>query len=309
MELTFNKTNMPIASIRGGKYDGKILFMNEKDKDNDINKDINGNPYIINQILKNKNKNLKIKQYEKLLKYCACDCDHEGEEEEEDNPFREYKKEYQEIKNKDFFLNSGTMELLPTVEDHQTDAVYISGPRGSGKSTFCRLFIKNYHKMYPKRDIMIISREENDPVFKKLKCLQKVSLDDDFIDDPIQLEDIKNSLVIFDDYENFGGEMLQAIEELRDDILNNGRKLGISILICQHATCNNKKTKTQLFESDKYVLYPKGGTAYTIKRVITQYLGLTNKDYKKIMDLPSRWICIKKTYPRYCLHEHGCFLL
>ena len=101
-----DKTDYPIAKIKGGKFDGKLLYIDSGDRGK-IKKNTDDkfkNLTLINRIIKRKGKNLKGGEYEKLIDYLECDSDSDNEN---DGPFKEYKKEYREEKNRDFFLNDG----------------------------------------------------------------------------------------------------------------------------------------------------------------------------------------------------------
>lgn len=306
-----NKTDHPIASIKGGKYNGRTVYIDTGEKSDKKSKG-GSNAFLINQIVKNKKKNLKPKEYERLIEYLNCDSDSDSENETNDNPFKEYKKEYKEKVNREIYLNDGKLIPLPTCMKDQTDACFISAPRGCGKSTMARKMMDEYREKFPKNQIVVISKCKDDPVFKGVKGLMRIDIDDEFVEDPLTLEELKDSLVVFDDYDSgFDKEKYEAICALRDNILDNGRKYGCSTIIAQHATTDYRRTRKQLFECDSYVLFPKGGTTYALKRVMMQYLGLSREMFHKLMDLPSRWIYVKKTAmpTRYCIHEAGVILL
>lgn len=201
---------------------------------------------------------------------------------------------------------------LPTSVENQTDAFYICAPRGSGKSTFAGKFMALYQEKYPKNKVIVISSKKGDIAFKHLKKKPfYLELDDEMVQEPIDLELYEDTLLVFDDYENFPknrkkGELSQQdyVNELRDKALKEGRSKRISVLVLQHIMFDHKQTKTQLTECDSYVLFSDITNAH-LKRAMETYMGLTSEDVKRVMNLDSRWVYIKKKSPKYCVHEHG----
>ena len=204
-------------------------------------------------------------------------------------------------------MNSSVFPL-PTFEEDSSDSIYISGPRRSGKSTWIANFIREYHRKYPKNNVIILSACKDDPAFGQIPYLKRID-PDELIEDPLDLEELGKSLIIFDDYENFSKEVNEVVANLRNEILNNGRKLRISIIIAQHITFDYRRTRVQLFECESYVIFPKSGNINMLNRLFNTYLGLPKDKVKKIMEFPSRWVFIKKSYPKYAIHAKGIMLL
>lgn len=305
-QLSKQKTGLPIAMISGGKLRGKRVYLKENLEDMQRkNKSNAPNPYILQNILKDKGIKLGKEQYNELYNVIHG---REPEEGTEDDILGDVLQEYQKELDKQITISSGKMEVLPTPFQHQTDAIYCSGARGSGKSTWASMYIKQYHKMYPSNDIIIISSKAKDRAFKDLKYLKKLEIDEDMIDDPIELREIRDSLVIFDDYEAYPKKIQQVVNNLRDKILMEGRSKGISTLILQHVMFNHKATRTQLYECNAYTVFSSAPKT-ALKRALIDYLGLSTEQYKRILKLPSRWYFITKNIPQYCIYEHGVMLL
>lgn len=203
--------------------------------------------------------------------------------------------------------DNGKLYPVPTGEPER---IYISAPSGAGKSTFIANYMKEARLINPSLKIYIFSKVKSDPAFSGIKKLHQVVLDADFIASETVAEDLKNSLVIFDDYTQIADKaLLKAVEKLRDDVLECGRHSNISVLVTSHIASNYNSTRRIIQESTAFVFYPRAGSTYQTNRFLKLYVGLDNKQIERVMRLPSRWVMINLMYPKYILHEHGAFVL
>jgi hypothetical protein len=184
--------------------------------------------------------------------------------------------------------------------DTSTERQVVScfGPSGCGKSYFCKKYMKNYKQAFPQNDIFLVSPFKEDVSIDDIKGIQKLKLDDNWINEPVVMDDIpSNSLVMIDDldvYENKA--VIKSVETLQGSILRGGRHESISLCITQHVSGSaDKETRNLLLESHLIVLYLGSGGNYS--RILTHYLGLDNKQIMKLKKLDSRWICFQKAYP------------
>ena len=129
------------------------------------------------------------------------------------------------------------------------------------------------------------------------------------VDDPISLDELANSLVVFDDIDQITDKNIQnAVWNLRDRILEVGRSKGISICVVAHQITNYKQSRICLNESDYVVFFPKSGASYQIKYFLKNYGGLEKVNINKIMNLPSRSVILKKTYPLAVIYNTGVYI-
>lgn len=202
-------------------------------------------------------------------------------------------------------------KLFPLPELDKRECIFISGPAGSGKSTYVAEYIDYYKSIHSRNDIYLFSKINDDKAFKKYeKKIIKIPLDESLMSEPIESEDVKNSLVIFDDVDTITDKKLQEfIDKLRDDLLECGRHQNIYILNTGHNLLNWKKTKVVLNESTGVVFFPRSGAAHAIKGFLTKYCGLDREQVAKIFHLDSRWVYINKSYPLYVVSEHKIYLI
>ena len=214
-------------------------------------------------------------------------------------------------KNNELMLNDGKIVPLPNnVLTEEGERILVAGPSGSGKTTYSRNYIIEFRKMFPKiKDLIVFSRSTEDKALDDLKPM-RIKLDEGIVKEPIPIESLSNSIVLFDDIDTIQNKKVkEAVISLRDDINQCGRKYNIYCISTSHQLTNYKSSRELLNECQSITFFPKSGSAYGIKYFLKQYCGLGKNEIEKIMKLPSRWITIVKRYPNYVLYESGAYLL
>lgn len=199
---------------------------------------------------------------------------------------------------------------------NQREVLYVSGPSGSGKSTYTADYVRNYHRDFPNDAIVMFSAVSDDDAFKKIPLI-RVVLDETFIDrqlsedeDTIRIEDLSDSLVIFDDIDVIhNDEVKKLVQKLRSECLEIGRHQNISMILTSHQIFNYKETRIILNEANYVVTFPRSGSAGQIRDYFRRYAGFNKKEIDDIMSIKTRWICFSKTAPQYILHQTGARLL
>lgn len=166
----------------------------------------------------------------------------------------------------------GHLEILPRKPNVGTENenIFVCGASGSGKTYVLRTYACNYKRLHPTNKIYMItqSKEEKLPdsckvftaTMRDSKRTYAEFLDLQYIDaytyfkdkkDDEQVLDItrdyKECLVIFDDFVYFAGKNKNETKTMRDNInlmilqiLNLGRKIGVSCLITSHLLYDRK---------------------------------------------------------------------
>lgn len=303
--LSFTKGN-PIAIIEGGIYNKKVVRLDLEGDSSDIKvKD----PYdlmdnkIMDKIynMKNPYNMLKLKKH---LKY-------DDEIDEDDEMYDLYKKAKKKVAKslgKELVIHDGILIPLPNMKSRQ--CIYVTGPSGSGKSTYIAKYAemyKNQHKN--KNPVVLFSRLDEDESLDYIKPT-RIELTDELLSDPIEPEELTDTMTIFDDTDTIRDKkLLKEIDSLKDDLLQVGRHNNTHVVIVSHMMTNYKQSRAILNECHAIVFFPKSGNRYAINYVLTKYFGISKKDLEKIMDLPSRWVALYKNFPMYVLYEKGAYLL
>ena len=89
--------------------------------------------------------------------------------------------------------------MLPDVNTERT-IIYISGPSGSGKSYFSKLYLKEFKKKFKTSSIYIISSLMEDESLDDIPNLKRVKIDESLYEDTIDMSDFEpNDIILFDD--------------------------------------------------------------------------------------------------------------
>jgi hypothetical protein len=221
---------------------------------------------------------------------------------------------YQEIANfvnnekgKEIIIYDGDIQPLPN--PNSRECLYVCGPSGSGKSTFISHYITEFKKIHPTYDVILFSRVDHDPVLDKHKPI-RILMDNKLINNPINPDELTDSLVIFDDTDTIPQKPLKdAITNLKDSLLEIGRHENVYVAITSHLINNYKETRKVLNECHSLTIFPGGGAAHSIKYALKTFFGLDNEEIRKIMKLPSRWVTVRKLYPQLVMYNKGIYLL
>ena len=329
----------PIAIIKGGKYDGKIINLFDPDKKccdkcmmtqkmlkgkkrvkccDNCNRDscasyaeeveIRGDPFEVldEDFIRSHKKKLSVIDMNKLHR--ALELNQRPLETDLGNIYDKLKEEYERRTKKELVIHDeGIVQALPNYENPERS--YIAGPSGSGKSTYVSRHLEQLKKVYPKRDIFLFSDVAEDDVLDKLKPM-RVKLDEAFLDTEITPESLKDSIVIFDDIDSIENDKIKnKVGKLRDTLLKRGRHEDISVVVTNHMLTDYKHTRTVLNEVNSITFFPKSGSSHSIQYMLKTYVGLSAKQIQNIFKLPSRWITVYKHYPMYVVYEKGIYLL
>jgi hypothetical protein len=307
--LSFNKNenSRPIAMT--SKHN-KIIYINTN-IDSERRKDIELSDYmpeddIIDIFRNNKKKMSKIDMIK--LEKSLLKNDQNIEDEGLSNLYGDLNKKLENKINKEIILKDydDSIEILP---NDKSERIYYCGPTGAGKSHSMGQYIKNFKKVFPKKRIILFSDQPKDEVLDQFKPI-RIIINEELLDDPIDVEELKDSLVIFDDIDSITNKKLKnLIETLRDTILKRGRHFEIYALCSNHQCTEYRQTRELLSASNIIYFYPQSGATYSIKYVLNKYIGLDKAQIDKIFKLKSRWVAIHKQAPMYVMYSHGIYLL
>lgn len=200
--------------------------------------------------------------------------------------------------------------LLPCPDKSKREIFYVAGASGSGKSYQARGIAERYKKLFPDREIYLISKLDEDETLDTMKTgkpkrIKVKTLETDPITD---ISVFTNSLVIFDDYDTFPAPMDKIVLRLIDDIATMGRHHNISMMCLSHYLTNYKKTRLLLNEASHYIVYPQATSYHALKHLLGSHVGMSQDEVKALKGM-GRWVCIHKCYPQWLVSEHVAKLL
>jgi uncharacterized protein YerC len=213
----------------------------------------------------------------------------------EDNYFKEYKCKEGEY-----------IQQIPS-KNRDRSCLYVTGMSDSGKTTYSKKYIDQYKKMFKKREVYVFS------YFKEDKSLgnkvNRINLDK-LADTPLELEDMANSLVLFDDIDTIRQKALRnRLKGILHCLLELGRHYNIEVIYISHQANKSAETKCILNEAVSITIFPKVMSSKNFKYLLENYYGLNKKQMIRIKSLPSRWVTITKTYPNILLYLGGAYVL
>ena len=198
-------------------------------------------------------------------------------------------------------------ELFQLVKDPESERIvlYVVGASGSGKSYWTTQFVKQYKTTNKNKKVYLISPILDDKNINSLKPTRLNPESQAFVEDPPEVEDFKNSLLICDDIEAYSNKKtVLRIMNLINSILATGRHFNISLLFLVHNATQGNMTKLLLLESQGLVLFPSNMTGKSSKYLLDKYLGLDKDQIKRIKKMRSIAITIMKTYPMILVAEN-----
>ena len=205
--------------------------------------------------------------------------------------------------------DDSTFQPIPDPDPKKRDIWYVAGISGSGKSYFARGICEAYKKLFPSREIYLISKLTEDETLDTMKIGKPARIRlDSLVEDPPSLEEFKDCLVVFDDYDTLSPPYDKVVQKLIDDLAIMGRHTGTSMLVLSHYLTNYKKTRLILGEAHSIVLYPMATSFKAMAYVCEHHCGLTKEEVHGLKKL-GRWVMIHKTYPAYLISAHNAYVL
>ncbi len=234
----------------------------------------------------------------------------------------EDQKIYLESVNDDYFFKIGdqlvkeieteTEEIKPLPQTiNPRSVIYVCGKSNSGKSTFCREYIGEYMKLFPKRDVYIVLKDDMDKD-KAFKGLDKKNIFypplDTFLEEVKMEEFPDGSLILLDDIDYIGDKIIKEnLFKLKNEIMGAGSKRKISLVLTSHLINKGHSTREIINEMNQVVLFPAG--CLNLDYFLEHYLGFSKDDIKDVKKLKTRYILINNGVPQYLLSKHKLYML
>lgn len=195
------------------------------------------------------------------------------------------------------------------LDDHEI--IFVSGPPKSGKSYWVNEYVKMYKKIFDERKVVLFTRLNEDDTLKADEDLyMRITIDKNLINEKLKLDDLANSLVIFDDIESSEyPKVTKYLYSLMNDIIKNGRHANISVIITNHDLRGGQKTRDILMNMTMLVIFPQSGSVYHLTRCLHDYIGLSKSQMDKILNIKSRWVAISREFPQYIIYQRGVYML
>jgi len=312
--LSFNvagKDGMPIAIVRGGDDDGKILsvFSDEEKSSKKGSKEIDAIRYT--KDLKGLSATKRVALFNRLQE--AKEKGIPPEMLIEDEGIRKlYKRILSDDSSNDKTIvlpDDSTFHLIPNPDKDKRSVYYIAGASGSGKSYIARGLAEGYKKLFPSRQVYLISKLKEDSTLDTMKIGRPLRIDvQSLIDNYPTIDEFKDCMVIFDDYDTFTDKAGKVVQQLIDDLAIQGRHTNTTMLCLTHYITNYKKTALMLNEAMYYIIYPQSTSFSSLKYLLATRVGMSKEEIHELRKM-GRWVCIYKNYPQFLISQHTAKIL
>lgn len=216
------------------------------------------------------------------------------------NSDNEMKNRLLDHNQKNFKLEDNTDRVIIYPLDNER--IFIAGKSGCGKSSLAAIYMYEYKKRFPNNLIILYTSHQDEKAYQTIDHI----VSDNYT---LTVEELQNCLIVFDDVDNVIDKKLQKeIQAFQNNLMANGRKYNISIVQLGHTLMNYKETRQTLIEATRVIFFPQG-SAYHSQRYLKIYGGLSNDKIKKIMNLPTRWVCFSNQLPNYIITENSVNIL
>ncbi len=154
---------------------------------------------------------------------------------------------------------------------------------------------------------------EKDATLDAYKEIRRIdAFNSEFLDEclDMDLEDFRDSLVIFDDIDSIVNKKTkEIIYGFLNKMLRLGRHFQISVAYVGHAIYGSNEIKQVLFESQSITIFPRFLTYKKLKYLLEVYLGFSKAQIEKIRAIKDRSVTIVKGSDKLILSDTQCFVL
>lgn len=203
-----------------------------------------------------------------------------------------------------YVITRAKLSYIPNMETREN--LYIAGPAGSGKSYFAAAYATKYSDLF-QNPIYLFSTKDEDKILDDIKGLERIPLNDKWLETDFDYNMFKNSLCIFDDVDSLetNKPLAAKVWGLRDTLLQNARSNNTYTISTIHNAFGYRATRTSLQEAHLVVFFPGSGNDHHVRKYLKERVGLKYEMVEWIMTLQSRWIGIHITMPRFIIWEYG----
>ncbi len=211
------------------------------------------------------------------------------------------------------------LPYVPVGDKDYRSAVYVPGPPGCGKSTFCASMIRNWKNSHPdprnpKQSLPVYgfcqAKLTKDPIYTGLGIKQ---LPVDFLRQILSSDngevDLEKAfgdtgcLVLFDDWDSFEKADRDVVQAALSIIINVGRKPKVSVLVTSHELTNYGQTRAIIGGADFVVVFPKDTQYQKLEYLCHKCIGLPLTLVKRLKAKEGKWVMVHNRQPTFVLSE------
>lgn len=221
------------------------------------------------------------------------------------------KKQITKPQAKDEILCSKNYDIEPVPylnNDNQNYRVFIGGPSGVGKSTLTSIILKQYKKLYPKQQVFVFSKFNDDPAYQDIKDIKYFDIDNEGLEDLECETDLNNSIIIFDDHICKNNKQQKLLDLKKNELLRSARHYMSDIIVCLDKILKNRDSVNEILHANMFGCFPASGRGELVN-FFTRKMNLSKEQINKLLNTSnSRWLLISMRYPFYAIGSDCVFL-
>ena len=211
-------------------------------------------------------------------------------------------------------LTDGELIPMPPSQERQRSCALIVAPSGVGKSTFIANWMRNFYDVFPDHgnSVLFTQNTELDPAFHDLaNTIDHTVIDNTILMQPVLVNDLADGhdkLVIFDDYRTNVAKVREAVDKLRNQVAEVGRKLKLHVIIAStDAPVRTALYRDLLTNCTEFIYFPQRSPG-NIKRVLEGYLDVPDRLRLDLRKWDTRFIIISRGSIPYILGQHTAII-
>lgn len=204
----------------------------------------------------------------------------------------------------------GILQPLPDFKKYEK--LYAAANSGAGKTYYIANWLKQWYKNKENKDkpLYIFSAVDEDKILDDFPNAERISIDEDLIENPLKLEDLSDSFIIFDDIDTISNPILRKIVlNLRDHALQAGRHYGITMASTAHVVSNYSKTRILIQEATSCTFFPRSSGSFQIRQYLEKQSGFDKAQIDKFLKQPSRWVTLVRCFNGYVISEKNIYMI
>jgi len=185
------------------------------------------------------------------------------------------------------------------------DRMIFAGSSLCGKSYLAGKIAEDYLAQGRNNRIAVFSAVDKDPAYDDLPGdVIRVNCDESILENPIDLEELADTLCVFDDIDSFANPAIsKELNLLRDKCLAAGRHNNIGVMSISQVLMDGKKTRQNLLNGFRLVLFPQSGGKYQANNFLKRYMSMDDEKVQEINESPSRWVVLQRVKPLHWISE------
>ncbi len=223
---------------------------------------------------------------------------------------RIYEKEYMSF-------DENNLEPIINMEESAVYAYF--GPSGSGKSYKVNQMLEQIQAKEPKTKFFLFSKVSDDyPNIKNMiriptsgdEAMEVLGMDKKTKERKLRIDDLANSVVIFDDIGTIANKEINAsVQLLQDEVLEVYRHFNITPFFTQHVLAAGLKAQKLINEVSHMTLYPSSNWDNIRKYLEKNGFGRALQRRIKETGKKSRSFTIYKNAPQLILYDKGIIII